>query len=111
MLIKTLRKTICIDCDVLLDGLSEDNWRFDKPMRKGAKTFLKELSEDFNIMLYSKQELDSVVKWLIYNKIENLIYSITQSKPLAFMSVNEHLYNYHRNYNRMLKAIRKYGGY
>ncbi|MBQ7450052.1 hypothetical protein IJS77_01445, partial [bacterium] len=75
------KKIVFID----LDGvLNEYCGNFDKnkipPIKSGAKKFLKELSKDFEIKIFTTRNKLLTAKWIFENKLEKYITDITDIK-------------------------------
>ena len=103
------KSIICIDFDILIDNQLKTEQIAKAPIKNEARIFLKELSKDFLIMLYSKLNHELVSQWLTNNSIKDLIYIISNNIPKSVTTANIHLLNYHKNYKKMLEAINKYG--
>ena len=104
------RNIICIDIDILIDSSLKSQVSFATiPIKKEAEFFLKELAKDFLIMLHSNSDLEQVNQWLSYNSIKKHVYIVSNYTPKNGLRADIHLFNYHKNYTNMLKAIRKYG--
>ncbi len=101
---------IYIDLNVLaLEKSSDKKLKLSSAAHPDANNFLQELSKDFNVMIYSQKKRWQVIKWLTNNQIDFANFGITNSLSKNAMIVDLHLLNYHRNYNRMLKAIQRHG--
>ena len=104
------KNIVCIDIDILIDSSLKSRVSFaTTPIKKEAKFFLKELAKDFLIMLHSNSDLEQIDQWLAYNSIKELVYIVSNYAPKNGLRADVHLFNYHKNYTGMLRAIRKYG--
>lgn len=81
------KKIISIDLDGVLNEYIGDYIENEIPaMKKGAYEFLKELSENYRIEIFTTREKDLVRIWLINNNLYNFIDNITNIKN-SFTSI------------------------
>ena len=84
------KKTLFID----LDGvLNEYNGKFDEkyipPIKNGAYKFLKNLSENFEIKIFTTRNRLLTSKWLIENDLDKFVTDITNVKDAAFLHIDD----------------------
>ena len=104
---KTLKKTILID----LDGvLNEYTGNFDEdfipPIKAGAKEFLEQLAQDFDLKLFTTRNKILTTKWLIQNNIDNLFTDITNNKELAWLYIDDRCINFDGNFDNLINSIK-----
>ncbi len=103
------KKTILIDLDGVLNNY---NGNFDKNfipnIREGAYHFLKNLSDDFEIKIFTTRNKMLVVKWLITNKIDCFISEVTNIKEVAYLYIDDRAICFDDNYNSLFNQIRKF---
>ena len=103
---KTFKKTILID----LDGvLNEYTGGFDKnyipPMKAGAKDFLKSLSENYEIKLFTTRNKILATKWLVENDVDKYFEDITNTKDLAWLYIDDRCINFNGDFNNLISSI------
>jgi histidinol phosphatase-like enzyme len=68
------KKTILIDLDGVLNTYSgKYDADYIQPIKDGAYEFLRKLSKNFRIIIFTSRNLLSVSKWVIENKLEEFI--------------------------------------
>ena len=103
------RKTILID----LDGvLNEYTGGFDKdyipPIKDGAKEFLENLSEKFDIKIFTTRNKILATKWLINNSIDQFVADITNVKDLAWLYIDDRCINFDGNFENLSNNINNF---
>ena len=103
------RKTILID----LDGvLNEYTGGFDKdyipPIKDGAKEFLENLSENFDIKIFTTRNKILATKWLINNSIDQFVVDITNVKDLAWLYIDDRCINFDGNFENLSNNINNF---
>ena len=106
---KTFKKTILID----LDGvLNEYTGGFDKnyipPMKAGAKDFLKSLSENYEIKLFTTRNKILATKWLVENDVDKYFEDITNTKDLAWLYIDDRCINFDGKFENLTKSINSF---
>ena len=82
------KKTILIDLDGVLniyDGKYDKNYI--PPIKDGAKEFLKELSEDYRVVIFTSRNLFLVSKWVIMNSLDEFISDVTNIKEPSYLII------------------------
>lgn len=102
----TKKKRILIDLDGVLNTY---NGNFEEcvipPIKKGAKTFLKELYKNYELYIYTTRNLLLTAKWLIENNIDKYFKEITSVKIPAFLFLDDRALNFKGDYKTTLKEI------
>ena len=103
------RKTILID----LDGvLNEYTGGFDKdyipPIKDGAKEFLENLSENFDIKIFTTRNKILATKWLINNSIDQFVVDITNVKDLTWLYIDDRCINFDGNFENLSNNINNF---
>ncbi|MBO6088367.1 hypothetical protein J6P92_08500 [bacterium] len=100
------KKTILIDLDGVLN-IYEGN--FDKdfipPIKEGAYEFIKELSKDYIIKIFTTRNRILVSEWIIKNNLKGYIDDITNVKELSYLIVDDRCINFDGNYNNLKQQI------
>lgn len=103
------KKTILID----LDGvLNQYKGNFDKdfilPIADGAKEFLTELSEEFEIKLFTTRNKILASKWLIDNGLDEITADITNVKELSWLYIDDRCLQFDGNYTELIENIKNF---
>ena len=103
------RKTILIDLDGVLNEYTGD---FDKdyipPIKDGAKEFLENLSENFDIKIFTTRNKILATKWLINNSIDQFVADITNVKDLAWLYIDDRCINFDGNFENLSNNINNF---
>ena len=102
-------KTIFIDVDGVLNNYDGS---FDKekipPIKDGAKEFLKDLSENFVIKIFTTRNKLLTSKWLIENGIDRFIEDITDKKDLCWLYLDDRCICFDGEYENLKDKIEKF---
>ena len=106
---KPFKKTILID----LDGvLNEYKGNFDKnyipTIKDGAKSFIKKLSENFDIKLFTTRNKILASKWLVENDLDSFITDVTDKKDLCWLFIDDRCINFDGNYENLYQQIENF---
>ena len=104
-----MKKTLLID----LDGvLNEYRGNFDKdfipPVKTGAKEFLKELSNDYEIKIFTTRNKILTSKWLLDNHLDDYICDITNVKELCYLYVDDRCLRFDGDFEQIKNQIEKF---
>ena len=106
------KKTIAIDLDGVLD---EYTGKYDvnkiPDIRNGAKEFIIKLSKDYKLILFTTRDSKLAKEWLIKNNIDKYFSDITNTKPLAYIYLDDRALKFNGNYDDTLNAIKNYKVY
>jgi len=106
---KEFKKIILIDLDGVLNTY-EGN--FDKDfiplIKKGAKEFLKNLSETYDIKIFTTRNKILVSKWIFENEIEDYIKDVTDHKDLCWLFIDDRCINFQGNYEDLTTQIQNF---
>ena len=104
-----MKKTILIDLDGVLNVYMGN---FDKdfipPIRDGAFDFLKKLSEEYQIKLFTTRNKILASKWVIENKLECFIEDITNIKELSYLYIDDRCIKFDGSYRDLSKKIKQF---
>jgi histidinol phosphatase-like enzyme len=100
------KKTILVDLDGVLNTYTG---KYDKdfipPIKEGALDFIKLLSKDFKLVIFTSRNLLLTSKWLIKNGLENYVENVTNVKEPSYLIIDDRCINYDGNYEELIKKI------
>ena len=105
----TFKKTILIDLDGVLNtytGGFDPN--FIPPIKDGAVEFLKNLSKNYEIKLFTTRNKLLASKWLIENKIDSYFQDITNTKDVCYLYVDDRCVTFDGDYNSLNDKIENF---
>jgi len=106
---KKNKKTILIDLDGVLNRYSGN---FDKsfipPIKDGALNFIKNLSLNYEIKLFTTRNKLLAAKWVIKNELDNFIEDITNIKEPAWIYVDDRCINFDGNFENLTDKINSF---
>ncbi len=101
-----LKKTILIDLDgVLNEYVGDFEPNLIPRVRIGAKEFLEEISQKFNIILFTNRNKLLASKWLIENGLDKYIIDVTGKKQLSWLFVDDRCVRFNGNYEVLKEEI------
>jgi len=105
-----MKKIAMIDLDGVLNTYAgKYNENIINPIRKGAKEFLKNLSKDFQIKIFTVRDKNLTQEWLIQNNISEYIVDITNIKdPRASIFLDDRGLNFNGNFKETLVKIQNF---
>ena len=102
-----MKKTIMIDLDGVLDNYTKYTDEIPE-IRKGAKDFVKKLSKDYELILFTTRPSKQAVEWLQNNKIDKYFTNVTSVKYPAYIYIDDRAIKFEGNYNKTLEEIEKF---
>jgi len=103
------KKTILIDLDGVLNTYKGDfDMNFIPPVKEGASEFLKDLSEKFEIKIFTTRNHLQTSKWLIENKIDKYVEDVTSHKDLSWLMVDDRCINFDGDYKNLKDKIENF---
>ncbi len=108
-----MKKTISIDLDGVLNMYNGHFNENEIPeIRDGAKEFLKELSKDYNIEIFTTRNKKIAFLWLQKNEILEFIYDITNVKnPFTSVFIDDRAIKFEGNFSSLIKNIKTFCPY
>lgn len=104
-----IKKTILIDLDGVLNTY---NGKYDKnyipPVKDGAYKLIKELSEDYKIVIFTTRNSLVASKWVIQNGLDKYVENVTNVKEPAYLIIDDRCINFEGNYNILKKKIKNF---
>ena len=107
------KKKILIDLDGVLNEYGKEpyNENYIPDIKKGAKEFLKELSEFADLYLFTSRNLMLSTKWLIKNGIDKYFKDVTDTKLPSFLYIDDRCICFRCKYKETLKEIKNFNVY
>lgn len=103
------RNKILIDLDGVLNTYNGTYNENNIPeIKEGAKEFLTDLSNDYEIILFTSRNKILSSKWLIENGIDKYISDITDRKELSLLYIDDRCIRFEGNYKKLREEINKF---
>ena len=104
------KKLILIDLDGVLNTYKGN---FDEnvisPMREGAYEFLKELSKNYKINIFTARNADTAKQWLISNNLIDFVEEVTNIKSsFASIILDDRAINFNGDFKKSLEIIENF---
>ena len=100
------KKTILIDLDGVLNTY---NGNYDKDyipsIRDGAYEFLKEVSKDYRVLIFTSRNLLLTAKWVTENNLDKFIDNVTNIKEPSFLIIDDRCINFRGDYTALKADI------
>ena len=97
-----------------LDGVLDDYTHYTDEIpniRKGAKDFVKMLSKDYELILFTTRSPKLSVEWLKSNKIDKYFKDVTNIKYPAYLYIDDRSVQFRGDYNKTLDEINHFNVY
>lgn len=107
------RRKILIDLDGVLNQYGNDNFdeNYIPDLKLGAKEFVKSLSVDFELYLFTSRNLLLASKWLIKNDLDKYFKDVTNIKIPSFLYIDDRTICFKGNFNNTLDEIYNFNPY
>jgi len=100
------KKKILIDLDGVLNQYQgEYKADYIPPVREGAKDFIKNISQKFEVKLFTTRNKILASRWIIENGLENFISDVTNIKEVAWLYVDDRCINFDGNFDNLTNNI------
>lgn len=106
----SIKKTIMIDLDGVLDNYTVYTDEI-PDMRDGAKNFVKNLSDNYELILFTTRDSKQAVEWLQANKIDKYFKNVTNVKKPAYIYIDDRALKFNGDYEKTLDEIEKFNVY
>lgn len=104
------KKKILIDLDGVLNNYGKDS--FDEnsipEIRAGAKNFLENLSEKYELYLFTSRNLILATKWLIANNLDKYFKDVTNIKIPSYLYIDDRTVCFKGDYKQTLEDIENF---
>ena len=103
------KKTILIDLDGVLNTYTGNfDPNFIPPIKDGAVEFLKNLSKNYEIKLFTTRNKLLASRWLIENGIDVYFQDITNTKDVCYLYVDDRCVTFDGDYNSLNDKIENF---
>jgi hypothetical protein len=103
---KTFKKIILIDLDGVLNtytgGFDENNI---PAIKDGAREFIEQVSENFELKLFTTRNKILASKWLVENNIDKYFVDITNTKDIAWLYIDDRCVNFNGSFDSLKNSI------
>lgn len=103
------KKTILVDLDGVLNAYTGN---FDEKtipqIKDGAFEFIKNLSCDYNIKIFTTRNRLLTSEWIINNGLRDFVDDVTNIKEPCFLIIDDRCINFNGNYKEIYKQIKKF---
>ena len=106
---ENFKKTILLDLDGVLntyDGKYDDSYI--PTIREGAYEFVKELSKEYKIVIFTARNSLITSKWLFDKGLDKFVEGVTNVKEPAFLIIDDRCISFNGNYNDLKNNIEKF---
>ena len=109
---KYFKKTILIDLDgVLNDYVGNYDKDFIPPIKVGTKEFLEDLSENYQVKIFTTRDKNLASKWVSENCLSELIVGITNVKEPCWVYVDDRCITFDGNFEGLIDKIDNFKPY
>lgn len=103
------KKTILLDLDGVLNTY---DGKYDKsyipPIKDGAYQLIKELSEDYKIVIFTTRNSLIASKWVIENGLDKYVENVTNVKESAYLIIDDRCINFDGDFERLKERIKNF---
>ena len=108
---KTMKKTLLIDLDGVLNNYSKYEENFIPEIKFGAREFLENLSKKYEIKIFTTRNRLLASKWLVENQIDNLVTDVTNVKVPAYLHIDDRCICFNGDFKQTLEDIKNFNVY
>ena len=103
------KRTILIDLDGVLNEYKGDYDKNHIPnIKEGALDFLQDLSQNYELYLFTTRDIIKAQSWLVENKIEKFFSGVINQKIPAYLIIDDRCVCFDGNYNSVLSKIKNF---
>lgn len=101
-----IKKTILVDLDGVLNQYKGNyNKDFVEPIADGAYNFIKELSEDFKVVIFTSRNLLIASQWITDNKLADFVENVTNIKEPSYLIIDDRCINFRGDFEELKNKI------
>ncbi len=107
-----MKKKLFIDFDGVLN--TYDGWCGEDELfqpREGSLEFLKNLSEDYAIYIFTARDREKVYKWMIRHQLYHYIQDVTNKKEPAHLYIDDRALSFNGDYNKIIEDVKGFRPY
>ena len=107
------KKKILIDLDGVLNKYGSEKYdeNFIPEIKNGASKFIEELSENYELYLFTSRNILLSTKWLIKNNIDKYFKDVTNIKIPSYLYIDDRTICFKGDYTSTLKEIHEFNPY
>lgn len=103
------KKTILIDLDGVLNTYTGDfDEHFIPPIKEGALEFIKKLSVNYKIKIFTTRNNLLSAEWVINNGLKDFVNDVTNIKEPSYLIIDDRCVNFNGNYDELEKQINNF---
>ena len=107
------KKRILVDLDGVLNNYGTE--KFDEnyipKIKNGAEEFLKNLSKNAELYLFTTRNQKLAKQWLVDNKIDKYFKKVTNKKLPAFLQIDDRTVCFNGDFETTLNEVKKLKAY
>ena len=108
----SMKKTILIDLDgVLNDYVGNYDKDFIPPIKFGAKEFLRDLSKNYVIKIFTTRNSELVSKWIEENGLNEFVIGITNVKEPCWVDIDDRCITFDGKFEGLIDKINNFKPY
>ena len=103
------KKTILIDLDGVLNTYNGNfNDKYIPPIKDRALEFIKDLSNEFKVVIFTSRNLLITSKLVIENKLDKYIENITNIKEPCYLIIDDRCITFDGDFNKLKNKIKDF---
>ena len=104
-----IKKTILLDLDGVLNTYNGEYDNIHIPsIKQGAYEFIKELSSEYKIVIFTTRNSLIASKWIIENKLDKYVENVTNIKEPAYLLIDDRCINFRGDYKELKETIKHF---
>lgn len=106
---KEFKKTILLDLDGVLNQYCGNfNEDFIPPMKPRAEEFLRTLSREYRVVVFTTRNRLLAVKWLVENELDGFVSDVSNVKSPAYLHVDDRAICHRGDFEKTLADIENF---
>ena len=106
------KKTILIDLDgVLNDYVGNYDKDFIPPIKFGAKEFLRDLSKNYDIKIFTTRNSELASKWIEENGLNEFVVGVTNVKEPCWVYIDDRCITFDGKFEGLIDKINNFKPY
>ena len=103
------KKTILVDLDGVLNTYQGDyDEKYIPPIKNGAYKFIKDLSNKYEIVIFTTRNHLIVSKWIIDNKLDKYVKNVTNIKNTAYLIIDDRAIKFNGDFKQLKRDIKNF---